>query len=63
MLLLTQGRTPIHLTVIPLLWSVIGGSAAWLLAVPEDASLPVAAVIACVLIVWKNRLARREAFA
>lgn len=63
MLLLAQGRTPIHLTVIPLIWLIIGGSAAWLLAVPEDASLPIAGVIACTLIVWKNRLARREAHA
>jgi hypothetical protein len=57
MLLLVQGRTPLHLTIIPLIWSLIGGSAAWLLAVPEDASLPLAAVIAFVLILWKNRQA------
>jgi hypothetical protein len=60
-LLLVAGRTPLHLTVIPLIWSLIGGSAAWLLAVPEDATLPVAALIACVLIVWKNRQAARAA--
>jgi hypothetical protein len=61
MLLLVAGRTPLHLTVIPLIWSLIGGSAAWLLAVPEDATLPVAALIACVLIVWKSRQAARAA--
>lgn len=61
MLLLVQGRTPLHLTVIPLIWSLIGGSAAWLLEVPEDASLPLAAVTGFALILWKNRLAARTA--
>jgi hypothetical protein len=61
MLLLVQGRTPLHLTAIPLLWSLIGGSAAWLLAVPEDASLPLAAFVALALLLWKNRLATRAA--
>lgn len=59
MLLMVQGRTPLHLTVIPLIWSLIGGSAAWLLAVPEDASLPLAALAAFALILWKNRTAAR----
>jgi len=61
MLLLAQRRTPLHLIVIPLIWSLIGGSAAWLLKVPEDASLPLAALIACSLIVWKNRHTARRA--
>jgi hypothetical protein len=61
MLLLAQGRTPLHLTAIPLIWSLIGGSAAWLLAVPEDASLPLAAIIGFALILRKNRLAARAA--
>ena len=59
MLLMVQGRTPLHLTAIPLIWSLIGGSAALLLAVPEDASLPLAAVAGLALILWKNRLAAR----
>jgi hypothetical protein len=59
MLLLAQGRTPWHLTVIPLIWSLVGGSAAWLLAVPEDASLPIAAAVALILIGMKNRTAAR----
>jgi hypothetical protein len=61
MLLLVHERTPLRLTVIPLIWSVIGGSAAWLLKVPEDASLPVAALAGFMLILWKNRLAARAA--
>jgi hypothetical protein len=56
MLLMMQGRTPLHLIIVPLFWSFIGGSAAWLLAVPEDASLPLAAVAAIALILRKNRL-------
>jgi hypothetical protein len=42
-------RTPIHLIVIPLLWAAVGGSAAWLLAMPQDLALPVAAVLALAL--------------
>jgi hypothetical protein len=61
MLLLVQGRTPLHLTVTPLIWSLIGGSAAWLLAAPEDALLPLAALLACGLIFWKNRQIQRAA--
>ncbi|MPZ57497.1 MAG: hypothetical protein GEU91_13550 [Rhizobiales bacterium] len=57
MLLLVQGRTPLHLIVIPLIWSLIGGSAAWLLVVPEEASLPLVALAGLALILWKNRLA------
>ncbi len=55
MLLLADGRAPLHLSAIPLLWSLIGGSAAWLLDVPEDlALLPAGAAFGC-LIVLKNR--------
>jgi hypothetical protein len=61
LLLLVHGRTPLRLTVIPLIWSLIGGSAAWLLKVPEDASLPVAALAGFMLILWKNWLAARAA--
>lgn len=61
MLLLIAGRTPLHLTVIPLIWSLVGGSAAWLLAVPEDVSLPLAAVAAFALILRKNRFVARIA--
>ena len=60
MLLMVRGRTPLHLTVIPLIWSLIGGSAALLLAVPEDASAPLAALIGLTLIVWKNRMMGRR---
>lgn len=44
MLLLVAGRTPVHLVAIPILWSAIGGSAAWMLDVPEDLALFVAGI-------------------
>ena len=55
MLLLTDGRTPLHLVVIPVLWSLIGGTSVWLLNVPEDLALPLAGVGGLCLILWKNR--------
>ena len=50
-------RSPLHLLVIPVLWSLIWGAAAWVLPIPEDLALPLAAVVATGLIVWKNRRA------
>jgi hypothetical protein len=35
-LLMTVAPTPRRLRAIPLLWSAIGGSAAWILAMPQD---------------------------
>ena len=58
MLLLAEGRVPIHLLVLPLLWSLVGGSAAWLLAIPQDLALPAAALLTVVLAWRKNRLSR-----
>ena len=55
LLVLAAGRTPIHFLVVPVLWSLIGGSAAWLLDLPEDLSLLAAAVLGIALIVAKNR--------
>jgi hypothetical protein len=61
MLLLTQRRVPLHLTVIPVLWCLIGGTAAWLLNVPEDLALLLAGVSGMALVLWKNRwVALRE---
>lgn len=55
LLLLAAHRTPVHLTIVPLLWSLIGGSAAWLLDMPEDYSLLAAAALGIALIVAKSR--------
>lgn len=43
------------LWVIPLLWSIVGGSAAMLLAVPQDWALPVSAMAAASLSVADRR--------
>jgi Family of unknown function (DUF6064) len=58
MLLLSAGRTPLHLAVIPLLWTLIAGATAWILSIPQDLVLPVVGIGAFVLMLWKNR--RRE---
>ena len=43
---------PRAIWVIPILWSGIGGSAAWLLAVPQDLGLIAAGIVALVFAVW-----------
>ncbi|MGF1610100.1 MAG: DUF6064 family protein [Kiloniellales bacterium] len=60
LLLAIEGRTPLHLVAIPVIWSLIGGSAAWLLGVPEDLVLPIAGFGALALILWKNRRTARS---
>ena len=55
MLLLGAGRTPLHLALIPLLWTLIAGATAWILSIPQDLALPVVGIGAIVLILWKNR--------
>jgi len=55
LVLLTDGRTPLHLVAIPVLWSLVGGTAAWFLGVAEDLALPVAGVGGLALILWHNR--------
>ena len=63
MLLLIEGRTPLHLMIIPLFWSLIGGSAVWLLHVPEDLALPLAGVGGFCLVLWKNQRLHKAAAA
>ncbi len=55
LLLLTEGRTPLHLVVIPVLVSLYCGMAAWLLNLPEDLALPLAGVGGLGLMLWRNR--------
>ena len=49
LLLLVAGRTPWHLLIIPTLWSLMAGFTAWWLALPQDAVLPIAAILVLVL--------------
>lgn len=58
-LLLVANRTaPRHLLAIPLVWSVIGGSAAFLLGVRQDWLLLVSGIITTAL--WASRRADRD---
>lgn len=61
MLLMTTERFPRWLLVNPFIWSLIGGSAAILLDVPQDWLLLASGVIAVPLIVFRDRAARPEA--
>ncbi|MDX1606751.1 MAG: DUF6064 family protein [Candidatus Competibacterales bacterium] len=54
-LLLLADRVPGSLWPIPLLWSLIGGTAAWLLAVPEDLGLWAAGLATIVLLLTDFR--------
>ena len=55
MLVLADGRTPLHLALVPVLWSLIAGATAWTLGVPEDLVLPLFGLGSLALIIWKNR--------
>jgi hypothetical protein len=55
MLLMTEGRAPLHLVLMPFLWSLIGASAVLLLGMTEDFSLLLAGVAGLGLILRKNR--------
>ncbi len=54
-LLLVDGRTPLHLVAIPVLGALYCGATAWLLNLPEDLAVPLAGVGGLGLILWKNR--------
>lgn len=58
LLLWTRGRVPGYLLAIPLLWSIVGMSAALSLGVLQDLGLVVAGVVGTVMIVVRNRKLR-----
>lgn len=56
MLLMLEGRAPLTLAAIPLLWALAAGSAAVLrLGIAEDLSVLLAGVAGFALLVWKRR--------
>lgn len=52
--LLTTGRFSRWLLVIPFLWTLVGGSAAFLLGIPQDWVLLFTGVIAGSLLMWRD---------
>lgn len=63
LLLMTTSRVPAWVLVLPFLWSLIGGSAAVLLAVPQDWVLMASGVVVVPLIVLRDRGSKRAAAA
>lgn len=61
MLLLAEGRVPWHLLAIPVLWSLVGGSAALALDIPQDIALPAVALLTVAIVIRKNRVSARAA--
>jgi Family of unknown function (DUF6064) len=54
-LLLAEGRKPLLLMLIPVLWTLVAGTSGWSLAIPQDTVLPLAAIGAVTLMLWSNR--------
>jgi Family of unknown function (DUF6064) len=56
MLLMLEGRVPLYLAVVPLLWSLAAGSSAvLLLGISEDSSVLLGGIVGFGLLVWKGR--------
>jgi hypothetical protein len=54
LLLWADRRLPVKLLLIPLGWSLIGGSALWMFGVLEDAALPLAGILGTLMIMRRN---------
>lgn len=55
LLLWTDKKIPTHLLIIPVLWSIIGSSAAFSLGVKEDMGLLISSILFIILIILKNK--------
>ncbi|WP_051320710.1 DUF6064 family protein [Cupriavidus sp. amp6] len=58
MLLLTVVSVPRWLLIVPFLWSLIGGSAAFLLGIPQDWPLVLSGAVTVALVVLRDRRMR-----
>jgi uncharacterized membrane protein HdeD (DUF308 family) len=54
LLLLTDKKVPLNLLIIPVLWSLVGTSAALSFGIKEDFGLLVAAMLGTASIIWRN---------
>jgi Family of unknown function (DUF6064) len=54
LLLLRAGGTPLHLAIIPLLWTLIAGATDWILSIPQDLTLSITGLVEFGLILWKD---------
>jgi hypothetical protein len=57
-LMWTDKKIPFNLLLIPLIWSIIGFSAAFSLGMIEDTGLIVSGLIGCTMVIIKNRQMR-----
>jgi hypothetical protein len=55
LLLWTTAKVPKYVLVIPLLWSLLGVTAAFTLGIREDTGLLVAGVVGTILLIWCDR--------
>jgi hypothetical protein len=60
LLLWTDKKVPLSLLIIPVLWSIVGTSAALNFGIQEDFGLLVAATIGTASIIWHNLRSKRE---
>ncbi|MEX0921754.1 MAG: DUF6064 family protein [Rhodovibrionaceae bacterium] len=61
LLLIAEGRTPLHLLFLPLVAVGIGAAEAWLLRLPWEALPPLLGLLGLAAILAKNRRARQPA--
>ena len=62
LLMWTNQKLPLFLLVIPLLWSIIAGTATWYFGIAEDFGLPVAASVMAFFILLRGFEPRKEAY-
>lgn len=55
LMLLAGGRAPLHLAVVPVLWTLIAGATAWALGMTGGLILPILGLACLLLLGWKNR--------